>query len=297
MKARSGSGRQPAGGTAAPSLWRFGPDSAPVVVRNAEAVLAHLPLFLGGWPPRFAGPGDAPDAAPDIDIVERRDGIDLVTAGVGQRTPCTGAMEAAGALADALIGAFVARHPAMVCLNAGAALTGAGLVVLVGAALSGKSSVALHLAAAGHRLFGDDRIAIDLAADGSAAALCLGLLPRVRLPLPSDCGARFAEFVEGYTEIQDEAAAWLKPWAGEAATFGETAPLGVLVVLERVEGADATLTPLPPPALLRALGESAAMPRSDLLERLAGAAPGYRLRFGSSRAAAALLAARLATRS
>jgi hypothetical protein len=59
-------------GKAVASSWLFGPKEHLISVRNAEAVLAHLPLFLGGWPMR--GLGAAPEQAYDIDIIENRDG-------------------------------------------------------------------------------------------------------------------------------------------------------------------------------------------------------------------------------
>jgi hypothetical protein len=280
---------------AAASLWRFGPEDAPVLVRNAEAVLAHLPLFLGGWPLRWVGEAETPDTTPDIEIVERAEGaIDVATA--AHRAEYAGAMDAANALAGALIGAFIGRRSAMICLHAGSALIGGGLVALIGGSHAGKSSVALQLAAAGYRLFGDDRIALDLADMTAPLGLCLGLMPKIRLPLPPDAGPRLAEFVDAYSELQDEAAAYLKPWAGEAATFGETASLRALVVLERSEGAPARLDPLARPALLRTLIESVTAPGLDAgalvaqLDALARAVPAYALSFGASREAAALLA-------
>lgn len=276
------------------SLWRFGPESASIVVRNAEAVLAHLPLFLGGWPPRWIDPESAAAVAADIDIVEQPDGsVDIDAASHHARF--AGAIDAANGLAGALISAFIRRHRDMVCLHAGSAMVGGGLVVLIGGSNAGKSSVALQLAAAGYRLFGDDRIAIDLGDAGAPRGLCLGLMPKVRLPLPPDCGARFAEFVEGYSEVQDETAAYLKPWEGEAATFGETARLAALVVLNRSDGVQATLDRLGRAALLRAMIENVTAPQLDAeslivhLDALAQSVPGYALGFGSSREAAALL--------
>jgi hypothetical protein len=286
----AGAGRQASG---APSLWRFGPEPA-ILVRNAEAVLAHLPLFLGGWPPRWIEPAAAGGAAADIDIIEHPDGtIEVATA--GHRASFAGAFDAANGLAGALISAFIARHRSTVCLHAGSAMVGGGVVALIGGSHSGKSSVALQLAAAGYRLFGDDRIAVDLADAATPRALCLGLMPKVRLPLPPDCGARFAEFVEGYSEVQDETAAYLKPWAGEAASFGEAAPLRALVVLDRAQGVPARLDRLGRAALLRTMIENVTAPQLDAgavvahLDALARRIPGYALGFGSSREAAALL--------
>jgi hypothetical protein len=286
-----------------PSLWRFGRDGAAIIVRNAEAVLAHLPLFLAGWPLEWAGP-DTTGAAVDIDVTEHAGTIDVVALASNHCIASAGTMDAANALAGALVGAFIARHPRMICLHAGSVAIDGRLAVLIGASHAGKSSVALQLAAAGHRLFGDDRIALrtggEDTGDGDRVdGLCLGLMPKLRLPLPPGCGARFEEFVDGYTELRDDSAVYLKPWEGEAASFGETAPFGALVVLERVDGAPATVERLDRATLLRAAIENATAPHlsaEQLVRRLGALAQrisGWRLRFGSSRDAAEALVSAL----
>lgn len=52
----------------AASLWSFGPEEAPIMVRNAELVLPHLTVFLGGWAIRFADRAADSPSPPDIDV-------------------------------------------------------------------------------------------------------------------------------------------------------------------------------------------------------------------------------------
>ncbi|MBM3488677.1 MAG: hypothetical protein FJX67_18945, partial [Alphaproteobacteria bacterium] len=49
-----------------PSTWLFGPPETPVVVHNAEALMAELAVHLGGWPIRWAGA--TPPRDPDITV-------------------------------------------------------------------------------------------------------------------------------------------------------------------------------------------------------------------------------------
>ena len=291
--------RAPSG--AAPSLWAFGPDEAPVSVRNAETLLAQLTVFLGGWPVRRTGEGAG--ARPDIDVIERPDGgVTVRVAGPGgNETDCADTFEAANALAGGLIARFVAQSPNRICLHAGAARVGGGLVILLGESLAGKSSVALQLAAAGYRLFGDDRLALEApaAAGAGARGVCLGLMPKLRLPLPADCGARFAEFVDGYTELRDDEVAYLKLWDGEAAGFGEAAPVAALVVLDRREEGPTRLEPESRAAMVQALLGNCFAPHVEaarlvgLLGDIVGGCVCHRIRFASSREAAATLSAAL----
>ncbi len=284
--------------TAAPSLWGFGPDDAPVTVRNAEALLAHLPVFLAGWPLRRIGDGG--DARSDIDVIEPAGGGFTIRVGGpgGSETACSDEFEAANALADGLIASLVARAPNRICLRAGAVALGGGLAILLGAPLAGKTSVSLQMTAAGHRLFGDDRLAVEAPGDDGAAArgLCLGLMPRLRLPLPADCGARFAEFVEGYTEIRDDEAAYLKLWEAETAGFGDAAPIATLVILDRRKQGPARLEPEASAAMVKALLENCFAPHIEaarLAEQLGAIARRcacYRATFASSREAAEAIA-------
>lgn len=282
------------------AVWLFGPGEAPVRVAGAELLLAHLPVFLGGWPMRWSGEA----GAADIVVREEPGGAVFVESfGPGGGTfSFDNPLDAANALAGALVAGFIAARPDHVCLHAGSALVGGGLAVLIGESFAGKSSVALQLAAMGYRLYGDDRLALRLAADGPPAGLCLGLMPKLRLPLPDDAGPLLAEFVESYAEIRTDAVTYLRPWDTEAATFGETAPLSALVVLERGGEAPAALTPAPPADIVRALVTGMFAPRHSAEElvaamtRLAGAVPGYRLRWTQSAAAARAVSGVLAGR-
>lgn len=281
-----------------PSDWHFGPDGARLRVRNAEALLAHLPFFLAGWP--FGRAGPATEEAADIEIAAPAGAsVTVIRAGPGGgRRQFGDAFDAAAGLADALVGGLVAADPALVCVAAGGAEVSGGLVVLLGAPAAGKSSVALHLAATGHRLFGEDRLALRRCG-AAAAGMCLGLTPRVRLPMPRDAGAAFVEFVDGFTELRRHGRAYLKLWSGEAAEFGELAPVAAFVVLDRLADGPDALAPAARSDVLGALDAATYAPhlsaaaRAASLSALADAAPGYRLRFADSRRAAARVAREL----
>ncbi len=277
----------------APGFWWVGPADNPVLVENAEAVMPYLPYYMAGWPLKWAGP--EAERSPDIRVIENPDGtIQVISTGPGGADfAFENPYDAANGLAGALISVFVSRDPQMVCLHAGAGRVGDGLVIVIGDSQAGKSSVALQLAVLGNRFFGDDQIAVTLA--NPSSGMCLGLMPKVRLPLPEDCGDGFREFVDGYSSMQGEDMAYLKLWEGEAGTFGETAPVRALVFLDRKESGDTELRPASRPELVKAMVRTAFAPHissPDLLAgltRLAAAADAYHLGFSSSRDAAALL--------
>ncbi len=284
----------PAEAAATEGLWRFGPEDAPILVENADLVLPYLPYYVAGWPFGWAGDG----GTADIRISEESDGAFRVRSdGPGCADfAFDNPYDAANGLAGALISIHVARRPDTVCLHAGAARIGGELAVVIGDSFAGKSSVALHLAVLGHRFFGDDQIALTLGSP--PVGTCLGLMPKVRTPLPEDCGDAFREFVDGYTAMEGDGVAYLKLWDGEAGTFGETAPVRALILLDRRSDAASDLVPATGSELMKTLMSTAFAPHieaADLLRGLAGlaeAAELYRLTFSSSREAASLLSAR-----
>lgn len=277
------------------SLWAFGPPDQEIRVGNADLLLAHLSIFLSGWPCRRL---DAPDGFEmDIGVVERADGkFDIHPVASGEpRTVFDNAFEAADGLARRLVDTFVARHADAVSLCASGIQLDSSLIVLLGAARAGTSSVAIHLAAAGYRLFSENRMALRMGNSGSPTGLCLGLTPRVRLPLASDCGQRFTEYVESFTEIRDGSTAYLRLWEGEAAVFLEQAPIRAFVILDHVETGQGEIAPATPSQIGRALMAQCSSPPSDsgplevAMMDLAAGAPGHKLTFSRSAAAATLL--------
>ena len=276
-----------------PGFWNFGPKDSPVLVKNAEAIMPLLPYYLGGWDCQWAG--TAAEGPPDVRIIENDNGgYRVVSTGPGGADySFDNPYDAANGLAAGLISIYVARNPKIIRVHAGAARIGDSLVIVIGDSLAGKSSVSLHLAVLGYRFFGDDQIAVT--GDQAPLGICLGLMPKIRLPLPPDCGNAFREFVEGYSAMQGEDMAYLKLWDGEAGGFGETAPVGAVVLLDRRQSGTAELRPASRPKLVQKMVSTAFAPHIpsvellDGLTRLADGAGAYHLEYSSSREAAALL--------
>jgi len=266
-------------------LWAFGPAGRELVVRNAERLLAYLPFFLGGWPFRHLD-ADA-DITPDIEISANTAGDIIVSLSGPGGGPAAfdSAFTAASGFAGTLVAAYTARQDDRVCFHAGSALIDGALAVCLGDSGAGKSTLSLQLAAAGYRLFGDDRLVARDPVGGVANGVCLGLMPKARLPLPASADARFREFIAGFTEMRTDDTAYLKLWEGEAAAFEDEAPIAAFFVLDRTAEGGCDVSPLPRADLVRALLQNSYSPHLDhaaLVPRmtaLASAAPGYRLRY------------------
>jgi hypothetical protein len=264
------------------SAWRLGP----VVIAGDPRPIEHLTLFLDGW---TLAPARG-HVAPDIEIAAEGEAF-IVTAR-GEDTHSVGAMDAANAVAGAAIAVLVAREPDVICLHAAAAEFAGRVVALVGDTGAGKSSVALLLAAAGRRLWGDDRVGLRL----PSRALALGLTPKMRWPLPPS-DETFARFIDDRAAWWGETAAILRMRPGEAAPRDSVAPLAGIVMLARGDHAE-SLTPLGAAEAIRALLPHCFAPHIPparllrALQDLARHVPVERLAFSESRRAAALLAER-----
>ncbi len=261
--------------------------------------MAHLAVFLIGWPVHWAGDDGDPASAPEIDITARPGGgFTVTTEGQGEQIFNDG-FGAAKALADALILRLIARDPKTLGLRAGAIETANGLAVFPGGKLSGRSTVSLQLAAAGYRLYGDDRLALSTAGNGAPCGMCLGLAPRIHMPMPPGIGARFEEFIKTYSDVQIGEDVTMKLWDAEAASFGETLPVVAVIELDRAETGPARLEPVGPVETLAVLKRHYCAPHlgdeaaHEVLDAVAGTAPGYRVHFSRSGEAAALIAEEL----
>ncbi len=287
--------------------WVFAGPRDPILAVGLEPLLSEIGFFLSSWPyHRVAAP--APRSADVIvEVNERGFRIQSQTTPIqeaGLDEPFDAAVEApfeaAAEVVSGLIDACLAQIENAVCIHAAAAEAGRGVALLIGGSGTGKSSVGLQLAARGHRFFGDDRIILQGVGRGrSAAATCLGLVPKVRLPLPETWGSPYRDFIEARTFFQGEARALLHLEEPLAAGFGDTQEVAAFIVLDRQPSGPAALTPVSRTSVLIDLLQSASSPSLSVerivedMSELTRAAPGYALRFSSSAAAAALVAKEL----
>ena len=147
----------------------------------------------------------------------------------------------AGLFADLtadLIHAWLAAHPDVLCLHAAAVEFAGRLALFPNMNKAGKSMLATRLMAEGRRCFGDDLVA--LLPDGTGRAF--GVPPRLRLPLPaSEPG--LAEFVGENGGLGDAHCRHLSARLTALARFGETRPLGAVIMLARRTRGPAELIP------------------------------------------------------
>lgn len=269
-----------------------------IVVAGAGPLLPYLSSLMPGWRIELA----KTDAVPDLTLRRIGGGFQLEGDGLPDGpAPANGPAMAAQLVMIALALCYMRQVPDLVQVHAGGVKLSTGVIALLGDTQAGKTSVALHLAQLGCRLYADDRLLLrpggpDVpgpAAD--AVALCLA--PRVRLPLPRDAGDDHVRWVAERTVLKLKDRAVLSLRQGEVAARGEAAPLAALIRLQRRDAADATtLRAAPTAETLRALLSNCLAPRVEPQELVARAAalvsatPCFTIDFASSRDAARVIA-------
>lgn len=181
-----------------------------------------LALAAPGWPVSIAETGiRVAQSSPGFRV--SGDSIDRVA---------DDAWEAAHWVLATAIGARAEATAGGLVLNAGACLLGGHAVVLAGESHAGKSSIALHLAALGTPLLGDDRLILETAA-APPVAVGLGLARKVRTPVPvdfSEPARRLAASARRGHAAGADVLAW-DPAVDRPA--GTTAPIARILVLHR----------------------------------------------------------------
>jgi len=266
--------------------------AGPIDFIGAEAVLESLSSLLRGWHHRIESSAK-PSVPPMLSVVLCGSEYQI---SASWREEAFGEATVVGALCTLivdLVEAYVHSSAGRMCLHCAAAEIEGSLVVFPAASRAGKSTLAAALAAAGQRVFTDDLLVLDAAA---GEGMALGVPPRLRLPLPEGLAATFLDFLERHAGLSDNHYRYLDLPGRLQASFGERAPLGAIVLLERDEpGTRASLDPAEAARVMRLLiGQSLAGDgfSSGVLadfHSLIGRLPSLTLRYGDLAEAIELL--------
>lgn len=193
-----------------------------------------------------------------------------------------------------LVRAFIRDDPSLLCLHCGAIQAKDGLIVFPSDYAAGKSTLAMHAAARGARLFADDVMPLR---QGDNSGVAVGILPRLRLPLPQETHGALSSFLEQRKSVSSSRFCYYAMRGRELAAYGETVPIAGMVLLERKEGAAPALEEVGAAEMLKKTilrNFSQNVPGIAVLERLhdlVGKVRRFRLTYAMAEPAVALLAA------
>lgn len=181
---------------------------------------------------------------------------------------------AANGLVGAMLGTMLACNPTWISLHAGAAEIDGRLVLMIGANMAGKSTLATALAAAGCRLWSDDRVLLmpgtGRVTEGDGwRVMALGLSAKVRLPLPDTAPGSYRSWVHSRRRLVGEDMAYLQTGDNECAPAGAITQPHAILVPDRVpDGPAFAVTSLARGQVVKHLVPAAFAPALSAIERL-----------------------------
>jgi len=202
----------------------------PLAFINSESIYQHLCSILRDWEINRLEQGTG--QAPVITIQNTEAGFQRQSRWLSQPAIFRNKVDAACDFIVDLIHAYVDNHEGLLCLHCAAVEFKQGLVVFPNTYRAGKSIFSLKLVSCGGRLFTDDVLPITAQGDFGMA---LGILPRLRLPLPQALGPAFNDFVSERAGPQNSRYCYVKLGERKQAALGTTAPICGITILQRDE--------------------------------------------------------------
>jgi len=203
---------------------------SPVAFEGCDEMAGSIRSILRGWSFKTA----TAKAPPAITISKTPNGYSRESRWLEKPIVYPNIVNAA---CDFLVDAFkcyVADNPSLLCLHTAAVDFGDGLYLFPSTYNAGKSTLAVHLASLGMKVYVDDVLYITEENLGMAP----GVLPRLRLPLPDDGGETFGRFVSERQGPKSTRFLYLQMKHGELASYGETSPIKGIIELHREPGAE-----------------------------------------------------------
>jgi hypothetical protein len=251
-------------------LLEFAGIGKPVVLVGCDELAPLIRQVLRGWDMREFVAADATETETETDIVIRRTEKGYIRRSPWNAKPLT-FRHPVDAVCDFLVdltNAYLADHPRLLCLHTAAIHLDDGLVLFPGTYKAGKSTLSVHCAAAGFRLFADDVLPVD---GDTKAGVAPGILPRLRLPLPDNSDTAFTNLVTRHEGPRSDRYLYVDLEPDRFAPRGTRAPITAIVLLERIETGPPEIAGISgSEALQRAILQnfSRAMPAIDILDRL-----------------------------
>lgn len=209
-------------------LYRFSHLKRFVSMINCEPLLPYLDIVLRDW--ELKKFDHDPNTDPIIALEKTDKGYQRLSNWLTKPANFKDPVDTVCDFIVDLIHAYVADNKGVLCLHTAAVEFGGNLMIFPSTYRSGKSVMATKLVSLGARLFTDDVLPI-LPEDNLGMAL--GILPRLRLPLPESCGRKFDDFLSRRTGPKNDRYLYVQLNDREQERFGQTGPVDVIIILKR----------------------------------------------------------------
>lgn len=203
---------------------------APVLLKNAAALLPVVAKVLPSWPFRVADADE--NLFPCMTITGKDDGLYYCeTHNIADDPYEWDAVNTVCELVVALAWEQINAQPQWLCLHCAAVEFNGRLVLFPNRRRGGKSTLTAVLAERGFRVFTDDFLPVKVDKNGTMLGCANGVLPRLRLPIADGFSSTFRDWVGKNTEISNNQYAYLD--VPDLASRGALLPIGAIVILDR----------------------------------------------------------------
>lgn len=246
--------------------------SKPVSLKGCAELKPLLLSILRGWD--FSGIAEDDAKKPIIEIEKTKNGYARVSPWLFSPAVFQDQLTSVCDFLVDLIKYYISDSGPLLCLHCAAVAFAEELIVFPSSYEAGKSTISVHLAAQGFVVFADDVLPL---ADNGNCGIAPGILPRLRLPLPSDSKADFLDFIDGRQGPRNDIFQYVALKDGELAPLGEKAKIKKIITLRRGVKGKAKLTPVKTSDMLRdsiMRNFSSGIKAMDILDRLQGIVEG-----------------------
>jgi len=262
----------------------------PVAFINSEALYRYIFTIFRDWGIKKIDPRD--EQRPVITIRKTDKGFQRRSKWLSKPKIFRNPIDTVCDFIVDLIHAYIADNEGLLCLHCAAVKFNQGLVVFPNTYRAGKSILSLKLVSCGGQLFTDD--VLPITSHGNFG-MALGILPRLRLPLPEALGGAFSNFAFEHAGPKSDRYLYVKLSKLEQAELGTKAPIRGITILQRDTAAKPALMKVKNSTVVRDVilrnfaRQNSALEIVDRLYSIAEKADCYTLRYASLDQAVELL--------
>ena len=183
---------------------------------------------LRGW--GIASVDPQPDASPLISVELGTEGFVRRSKWLTREKVFKHPVTAVCDLVVDLIHAFLSDKPDLLCMHCAGVEFKEGIVLFPNTYNAGKSLLSVKLASAGFRVFSDDVVPYSIS---GKQGMGLGILPRLRLPLPRVGDTAFERFVDTHAGPRSSRYLYCDLPEKNLAPLGARGPVAAITVLQR----------------------------------------------------------------
>jgi hypothetical protein len=220
--------------------------SSPVAFKACETLFPIFATVLRDWPMQNINSDSGSEPVIWLEKVSKH--YERRSAWLPKPARFRDSVDAVCDLIVDFIHAYVAEQEKLLCLHGAAVELQSGLMVFPNTYRAGKSILSLRLVSLGARLFSDDVLPIE---HQTNSGMALGILPRLRLPLPATAGPALTDFIEQRCGPQNKRYRYIRLSDNELARRGTKAPVAAITILKRSSGTKASLQPAPQSEIVR----------------------------------------------